>query len=128
MVIAGNGQHTAELRGAGSVGVAEHIAAAVDARTLAVPHAKHAIVGGAFEEIDLLRTPDRRGGKVFVHAWMEHRVVLLEIVPGLPQCLVETTQRRAAVAGNEPGGVQAIGQIALALHQGQTHQRLNPGE
>ncbi|MNK92308.1 hypothetical protein D3C87_1124280 [compost metagenome] len=58
MVVAGNGQHAAKFRGAGGVGVAEHIAAAIDARTLAVPHAKHAIVGGAFEEIDLLRTPD----------------------------------------------------------------------
>ncbi|MNF43023.1 hypothetical protein D3C84_240940 [compost metagenome] len=128
MVITGNRQYTAELRRTGSVGVTEHIAATVDARTFAVPHAEHAVIGGAFKDVDLLCAPDRRGGKVFVHAWMEHRVVLLEIVPGLPQCLVETTQRRAAVAGNEPGGVQAIGQIALALHQGQTHQRLNPGE
>jgi len=29
---------------------------------------------------------------------------------------------------NKTGGIQAIGQIALALHQRQTHQRLNPGE
>ncbi|MCY1446806.1 hypothetical protein D9M71_633930 [compost metagenome] len=106
----------------------EYIAAAVDARALAVPHAEHAVVGRAFKEIDLLRTPDRGGGKIFVHARMEHRVVLLEIVAGLPQGLVETTQRRAAVAGNESGGIQAIGQVALALHQRQTHQRLNPAE
>ncbi|MNR18623.1 hypothetical protein D3C85_1353590 [compost metagenome] len=70
----------------------EHIAAAVHARALAVPHAEHAVVGRAFEDIDLLGTPDRGGGEIFVHARMEHRVVLLEIVPGLPQGLVETTQ------------------------------------
>src|SRR5690349_14451651 len=122
VVITGNGQYAAKLRGARSVGVTEHIAAAIDARTFAVPHAEYAVVGGAFKDVDLLRAPDRRGSKVLVHARMEHRVVLLEIVPGLPQCLVETTQWRASVAGNESRGIQTIGQISLALHQGQTHQ------
>jgi hypothetical protein len=59
---------------------------------------------------------------------VEHRVVLLEIVARLPQCLVEATQRRATVPGNKPGCIQTIGQVALALHQRQTHQRLNTGE
>ena len=44
MVVAGEHQHAAVARGAGEVGVLEHVAAAVDARALAVPHGEHAVV------------------------------------------------------------------------------------
>ncbi|MNZ37735.1 hypothetical protein D3C78_551920 [compost metagenome] len=57
VVIAGDSQHTAELRGAGGVGVAEHVAAAVHAGAFAVPHAEHAVVLGAGEQVDLLGAP-----------------------------------------------------------------------
>ncbi|MNE03777.1 hypothetical protein D3C80_962890 [compost metagenome] len=54
-------------------------------------------------------------------------MVLLEVVAGLPQRLVEAAQRRTAVAGDEAGGVEAVGEVALALHQGQAHQCLDAG-
>ncbi len=44
VVVAGQQQHAAVLRRAGVVGVLEHVAAAVDARALAVPHGEHAVV------------------------------------------------------------------------------------
>ena len=37
-------------------------------------------------------------------------------------------ERRAAVAGDVAGGVQPGGQVALALHHRQPHQRLDAGE
>ena len=40
VVVAGQRQHAAMRRGAGRVAVLEHVAAAVDARPLAVPHAR----------------------------------------------------------------------------------------
>ena len=43
MVVAHQRQHAAVARGAGEVGVAEHVAGAVDARPLAVPDAEHAV-------------------------------------------------------------------------------------
>ena len=46
VVVAGDHQHPAVLRAAGGVGVAEHVATAVHARPLAVPHAEHALHAG----------------------------------------------------------------------------------
>ena len=44
VVVAHQGEHAAVLGGAGVVGVAEHVAGAVEAGALAVPHAEHAVV------------------------------------------------------------------------------------
>ncbi len=41
----------------GEIGVAEHVAGAVDARPLAVPHAEHAIVLALAAQLRLLRAP-----------------------------------------------------------------------
>src|SRR5690606_12273395 len=55
-------------------------------------------------------------------------VAALEEGAGRPQRLVEATKGRAAVAGDEPGGVQAGGQIPRALHEGKSDQGLNAAE
>ena len=73
----------------------------------------------AGEQVDLLRAPDRGRGQVLVDAGLEHDVVLLEELLGAPQRLVEPAQRRAAVAGDEAGGVQPRREVALALHHRQ---------
>src|SRR5471030_1054857 len=101
---------------AGVVHVLEDVAAAVHARTLAVPHGEHAVVLGLADQVDLLRAPDGRRGQVFVDAGDELHVVCLQMRFGLPQVFVEAAQRRAAVAGDEAGGVQTGGDVALALH------------
>jgi hypothetical protein len=75
MVVAGHRQYAAMLPGAGRVGVLEDVAAAIDARTLAVPHAEDAVMFGAGRQIDLLRAPQRRGGKVFIDAGLEYHLV-----------------------------------------------------
>ena len=68
------------LRRAGGVGVLEHVAAAVDARALAVPHREHAVVLRAGEQVDLLRAPDGGGGEVLVDARLEPDVAALEVL------------------------------------------------
>ncbi|MNM86917.1 hypothetical protein D3C81_990860 [compost metagenome] len=128
MVVTGDRQHATELRGACRVRVAEHVAAAIDTRAFAVPHSEYAIVLGALENIDLLGPPHGGSGEVFVHAGLEQRVVLFEMVAGFPQSLVEATQRRAAVTRDEAGGVEASGEVSLTLHQRQAHQRLDAGQ
>jgi hypothetical protein len=128
VVVAGEHQHAAVLRGAGGVGVLEHIAAAIDARALAVPHGEDAVVLRPREEVDLLRAPDRGGGEVLVDAGLELDVVALEVALRAPQRLVEAAERRAAVAGDEARGVQAGALVALALQHHQADQRLRAGE
>ncbi len=128
VVVTGNCQHATEGRGPGSVGMPEHIATAVDTGALAVPHAEHAIVLGALENTDLLCAPHRGGCQVFVDPRMKYGVIGFQMIAGFPQRLVEPAQGGAAVAGDETGSIQPIGQIALALHQGQANQRLNAGQ
>ncbi|CUJ49355.1 Uncharacterised protein [Achromobacter xylosoxidans] len=125
MVIAGHHQHAAVRRRAGGVGVLEHVAAAVHARPLAVPHAEHAVVLGAREQVDLLRAPHRGGRQVLVDARLELDVVRLQVLGRLPHVLVDPAQRRAPVARHEPGRVQPRAQVAQPLHHRQAHQGMD---
>ncbi|KAG0920615.1 hypothetical protein G6F32_015509 [Rhizopus arrhizus] len=128
MVIGRQRQHAAVTRGAGGVGVLEHVAAAVHARALAVPHAEHAIARGAREQVQLLRAPHRRRGQVFVHAGLEHHVVRLQVLLGLPQRLIQAAQRRTPIARDIAGRVQAGLLVAQLLQQRQAHKRLGPAQ
>ena len=128
MVVAHQRQHAAMLRGAGEIGVAEHVAGAVDARPLAVPDAEHAVVPALAAQLRLLRAPQRGGGQVLVDPGLEQDVVLRERALGANELLVEPAERRAAVAGHIAGGVEAGAAVALLLHQAQAHQRLIAGD
>ena len=46
----------------------------------------------------------------------------------LPQRLVERAQRRAAIAGDEAGGIEAGERVALALQDQQPNERLHAGQ
>ena len=76
MVVAGEREHAAMLRGAGGIGVLQHVHRAVDAGALAVPDAEHAIDRGAREQGGLLAAPDRGRREVLVEAGLEVDVVL----------------------------------------------------
>jgi len=82
VVVAGKDQHAAVFGRARGVGVAEDIAAAVDAGALAVPDADDTVILGAGRQAELLRAPDRGGGEVFIYAGLELDVVLLEVLAG----------------------------------------------
>ena len=128
MIVASERDDTAVRRGAGSVAVLQHVHRPVDARTLAVPDGEHAIDGGAREQVDLLAAPHRRRCQILVEARLEVDVVFLEVALGRPKRVVVHAERRAAIAGDEAAGIEACGQIALALHHGQAHQRLDASE
>src|SRR6185295_2385416 len=108
--------------------MAEHVAAAVDAGALAVPDADHAIILGAGRQVELLRAPDRGRRQVLVHAGLELDVVLLEMLSRGEKLLVIAAEGRAAVAGNEAGGIQPHRPVAPDLRHGQTDQRLDAGQ
>ena len=74
MVVAHQRQHAAMLGGAGEIGVAEHVAGAVDAGPLAVPDGEHAVVLAFAAQLRLLGAPQRGGGELLVDAGLEQDV------------------------------------------------------
>ena len=79
MVVAGQREHAAMLRGAGGVGVLEHVHERSTPGPLPYQMREHAIDLGAGEQVDLLRAPDRRRREVLVDAGLEVDVVVLEV-------------------------------------------------
>src|SRR4051794_23445714 len=78
VVVAGQRDHAAVLRGAGHVGVLEHVGAAVHPRALAVPDAEHAVELLRLRvQVELLRAPHRGRAELFVDARLEHDVLRL---------------------------------------------------
>ena len=127
VVVAGERERAALGRGASEIGVAQRIGRSVDARSLAVPDAEHAIDRRAGKVVQLLGAPNRRRSEVLVKARAEDDVVLLELRRRAPQLDVVAPERRAAITGNIPAGVEARRRVAQALLNGQAHQRLRPG-
>ena len=128
MIVAGADQHAAIFRRAGGVAVLQHVAAAVDARALAVPHGEDAVAGGVREQGQLLAAPDGGHRQVFVDARFELDAMALEIFLGAPQVHVEPAEGRAAIAADKAAGVESRRQVALALHHRQADQRLDAGQ
>ncbi len=92
VVVAHQRQHAAVLGGAGEIGVAEHVAGAVDARALAVPHAEHAIELALAAQFGLLRAPQRGGGQLLIDAGLELDVGGGELAAGAHHLLVEAAR------------------------------------
>src|ERR1700712_3968868 len=105
----------------------EHVAAAIDAGTFAIPDADHAIMPRTGREIELLRSPDRRGSEILIHPGLEFDVVLFKVFARRHQLLVIAAEGGAAIAGNKACGIEACGAVATNLRHRQPHQRLYPG-
>ena len=127
VVVAHQRQHAAVFGGAGEIGVAEHVAGAVDAGPLAVPHAEDAVVLALAAQLGLLRAPYRGGGEILVDAALEADVALFEKRLGAQELAVETAERGAAITGDETRGIEAVAAVELLLHQAEPHQRLEAG-
>jgi hypothetical protein len=106
VVVGGQGQHAAMAPGTGGIAMLEHVATAVHARTLAVPHGIHAIDPGAREQVGLLGAPDHGRAQVLVQAGLEAHLGRVQVLACAPQLQVEAAQRAAAVAADETGSVQ----------------------
>ncbi len=128
MVVAGQRQHAAIARRARRIGMLQGVDGAIDARTLAVPDAENAIDLCAGEKPDLLAAPDRGCGQILVQARNESNIMLSQERFRTPQRVVVHAERRAAIAGDETGRIEAGGAVAFALQHGKTHQRLDARE
>ena len=127
MVVAHQRDDAAMGRGSGVVGVAEHVAGAVDARTLAVPDAEHAVIGALAMQFGLLRAPKRRRGQVFVEARLKQDIARFQPFAGAQKGLVNPAERRAAIACYIAGGVEAVCGVHRALRQRQADHGLSAG-
>ena len=128
MVVSHQGEHAAMPGRAGEIGVAEDVARPVDARPLAVPDGKDAVMLAFAEKLRLLRAPAGGCGKLFVEAGLEDDVGRSKLLLGAPELLVEATERRAAIAGNETGRVQPRPAVEFALHQEHADDGLRSGQ
>src|SRR4029077_15736569 len=100
VVIAHQCEHTAVLRGSGQIGVAKHVAGAVDPWALAVPHAKDTIEIALAPQFSLLSAPQSGGSEVFIQPGLELDVGSGQPVATPDKLLVEATKRRSAIAGD----------------------------
>ncbi len=128
MVVAHQRDHAAMRRSAVEIGVAERVAGAVDARPLPVPDAEDAVEAALAPKLRLLRAPQGRGGQILVDAGLEDDVARLEQIAGAPELLVKAAERRAAIAADEAGRVEAGATIELLAHQRQANDRLRTGD
>ena len=128
VVVAKAGDHAAELGGAGHVGVAEDVAAAVDAGALAVPETEDPLHPPLAVQVDLLAAPERGGGEILVEARLELDVGRLELPAGLPHLLVDAAQGRTAVAGGVARRTEPRRLVARLLHEQDADQRRDAAE
>ena len=105
MIVARQREHATKGRSAGGVGMFQRIDRAIDAGTLAIPDAEHAIEFRTRKQVDLLATPHRRDGEVFVEAGLKPDFVGRKELLRLPQRIVIDAKRRATIAGDEAGGI-----------------------
>jgi hypothetical protein len=106
VIVTHQGQHAAVFRGAGRIGMAEHVACPVNARALAVPDCEYAVISALAPHLRLLRAPDRGRRHVLVHARLELHVGRLRIAHRLGELLIQPAHRRATIPGHIPGGIQ----------------------
>ena len=127
-VIARQGQHTAARRGAGAIGVAQHIARAIHPRPLAIPDGKDALLLRALIKPQLLRAPAGGGGEILIQPGLEDDAGLGQALSVVGEFAVIAPQRRATIAGDIPRRVPAQRLIHLPAQEGQAHQGLGAGE
>ena len=124
VVIAHGHDDAAMFRRTRHVGMFEHVARAVHARSLAIPQAEHTVVFAFAAQLGLLAAPQGGGGQVLVQPRLKCDVMGGKLLERPAHLYVDRTQRRTAISRDQTGGVQPGGHIARLLHQHQPHQRL----
>ena len=117
VVVAGDREHPTMLVRAHGVGTAERIAAAIDAGSLAIPEAEHAIDALAGKQVELLGAPQHRGGEIFIEAGLEADPRRAEQLLAPPHFLIDAAKRGAAIAGNQSASVQTSFSIQPRLFE-----------
>src|SRR5690606_20052689 len=93
----------------------------------AVPDGENAVIFALAQKLRLLRSPAGGCGQFLVEPRLEDDIGFLKLPLRLPQLLIETAKRRAAIARHETGRIEAGSPVALALHQEHAHDGLRAG-
>src|SRR5665213_4141338 len=110
-VVAGEREHRTILADAGVIGVLQRIAAAIDARTFAVPHPKHAVVLRLRNRAEHLRPPDSSCREILVETVVEHDVMVGEELMLTLKGLIENPKRRAAISSDKERRVETAAAV-----------------
>ncbi len=121
-------QHAAVLADAREVGVLEGVARAIHTRALAIPHAEHTVVFGAWQEPDHLTAEHCRRRQIFVHARAKVNVVLLEDLGEALQSQIQAAEWRATIARDERRRLQSGSLVGTVLVHRQSDERLDAAE
>src|SRR5512139_1021367 len=97
------------------IAVLQSVARAVDAGPLAVPETEHALDLAIGLRLDLLRSEHRGRGEILVHRRQKLDPLGLQAILDAPEFEVDAAERRAAIAGDEAGGIKSGGPIAFGL-------------
>ena len=128
VVVAHQREHPAVPRGAGVVGVTEHVASTVHARAFAVPDAEYAVILALAPELGLLRAPQGGSRQVLVEARLELDAVGLQDAVSAQHRRFQRGDGRAAVAGHVTRRVEPRPHVAGALGQHQANDGLGAGQ
>ncbi len=127
MIISHQDQDAAVGAGACKIAVPKRITRPIHPWTLGVPHRENPVVKAVASPSRLLGSPDRRRCKVLINGGQKLDVAGFKLGLGQCQLLIQCAQRRASISGHVPCCAHAGPTIYIALHHGQTHQRLYPG-
>jgi len=121
VIVAEDENNATERRNTGQIGMLDGIAGSIDAGTLAVPKAEHALDVRTRQQADLLRARHGGEGEIFIQTRHEANIFALQLRPYLPQFGVEAAEWRASIAANEARGIEPGGAIEGALQKQQPH-------
>src|SRR5204863_793777 len=127
-IVTGQREHAAPAADAGVVRVLEDVAGAIDAGSLAVPHAEDAVVFRLRKQVGQLRAVDRGGAEVFVEAGDEDDIVLGEQLRVALEGQVETAERRATIPRDQRRRAHATSRVRAVLIERQPDERLDAGQ
>ena len=93
MVVTSNSKNATMLRCTKGISMTNHIHAAINTWTFAIPHAEYAVVFGTLKQIDLLTAPDCCRCQIFVNSGLKMNVVLNKKLFSPPHGLVNGAKR-----------------------------------
>ena len=128
MIVARDREHASVPGHAIRVAVPQHVAGAIDARTFAVPEREDAFDLALGIGRDALASERGGRGELLVDRRHEAHAMGVEQRPRLPHREVDAAERRAAIAGDESGGVPAARAVEARLHQDEADQGLCAGD
>ncbi len=128
MIVACDHEHASVPGNAIGVAVPQRIAGAIESRTFAVPEREYPFDLALGVRGDALASERGGGGELLVDRRHEAHAMDVQQRFRLPHREVDAAERRAAITGDESGGVPAARAVEARLHQDEADQGLCAGD